>query len=250
MITLKIHAKMEIHRESRKETMKTLVIIAHPDIAESSSQGHFLNAVAERKDVTLHHLENCYPEGNIDVTAEQELLKQHDRIIFQFPFYWYSSPALLKQWQDEVLTDGFAHGKNGTALVEKEFGLVLMIGISGNEYQAGGKELFSINELTKPYQAVAYKTGMTYLKPLTIFQFAYMTEIEKMGALINYQQMLTMEKESSLEVRSKWLITQLRETNKNTLDTGDEETLIHATELIEENSDTIEELKIVLEQMY
>ncbi|WP_106495788.1 NAD(P)H-dependent oxidoreductase [Lentibacillus sp. Marseille-P4043] len=230
--------------------MKTLVIVSHPDILESSSQQYFLNSVPDKEDVTIHHLEKTYPNGKIDVAKEQELLNQHDRILFQFPFYWYSSPALLKHWQDEVLAYDFAHGKKGNALVGKEFGLILMIGVNESDYQAGGKEQFSISELTKPYQAMAYKTGMIYLKPLSIFQFSFMTEEEKMEMLVAYQQMLTNENDSSLESREKWLIKQLKNTDKATLKSGDDTTLIHAIDLIEENRETIDELKLVLEQMY
>lgn len=229
--------------------IKTLVIISHPDISESSTQQYFLNSTPENEGITTHHLETAYPDGKIDVVKEQELLQKHDRILFQFPFYWYSSPALLKQWQDEVLTDGFAYGKRGKSLVGKEFGLILAIGISESEYQAGGNELFSINELTKPYQAMAYKTGMTYLKPLPVFQFAYMNEDRKIDLLIEYQQMLTREKDDSLDVKEKWLIKQLEKTNKATLKSGDVDILTHAIRLIDENRITIDELKVVLDQM-
>ncbi|MDY0407249.1 NAD(P)H-dependent oxidoreductase [Virgibacillus sp. 179-BFC.A HS] len=119
--------------------MKTLVIISHPEIGDSSSQQFLLSAVPKDKDVTIHHLESVYPDGNIDTVKEQKLLKQHDRILFQFPFYWYSSPALLKQWQDDVLTEGFAYGPRGSMLAGKEFGLVLAIGVKNSEYQAGGR---------------------------------------------------------------------------------------------------------------
>src|SRR5699024_11374121 len=82
--------------------------------------------------------------GKIDVEREQQLLKDNDRVIFQFPFYWYSSPAFLKQWQDEVLTEGFAHGGAQGELAGKEFGLIFMLGVHEREYQAGGRELYTI----------------------------------------------------------------------------------------------------------
>ena len=78
--------------------MKTLVILSHPEIKESGSQQYLLSSIPENKNITVHHLESIYPDFNIDVEKEQELLKRHDRIIFQFPFYWYTAPALLKKW--------------------------------------------------------------------------------------------------------------------------------------------------------
>lgn len=124
--------------------MKTLVIISHPEISESGSQQFLLSSIPESESVKVHHLEGAYPDSQIDVAAEQQLLKQFDRILFQFPFYWYSSPPMLKQWQDEVLTYGFAYGKNGHALSGKEFGLVLSVGIKESEYKQEVKK-FSVS---------------------------------------------------------------------------------------------------------
>lgn len=229
--------------------MKTLVIISHPEISESGSQQFLLSSIPNSESIKVHHLEGIYPDGKINAAAEQELLKQFDRILFQFPFYWYSSPPMLKQWQDEVLTYGFAYGKNGHLLSGKEFGLVLSVGIKESEYQAGGREAFSINELTKPFQAVAVKTGMTYLKPFVIYQFPYMTEDQKLTLLIDYQQAVTRKADDSLMAREKWIIEELKKTKKETLAPGDYLLMQHAVDLIEENRDTIDGLKVVLDEM-
>src|SRR5699024_11711673 len=69
----------------------------------------------------------------------------------------------------------------GNVLNGKEFGLVFVVGIREQEYQAGGRELFSISELMRPFQAMAHKTGMTYIKPMPIFQFNYLTEAERLN---------------------------------------------------------------------
>src|SRR5699024_3648819 len=156
--------------------MKTLLIISHPSILESSSQQFLLCAVPQNEQVTVNHLEAAYPDGKVDVEREQQLVNDHDRVILQLPFYWYSSHSSLRQWQDEVLTQGFAHGGAQGELAGKEFGLIFMLAVHEREYHAGGRELYTISELTKPFQAMAHKTGMVYLKPLTVFQFAYMTD--------------------------------------------------------------------------
>ncbi|KAK3091966.1 hypothetical protein FSP39_024048 [Pinctada imbricata] len=41
-----------------------------------------------------------------DVTDEQDKLRQADLVIFQFPLYWSSVPAILKGWFDRVLEKG------------------------------------------------------------------------------------------------------------------------------------------------
>lgn len=224
--------------------MKTLVILSHPELDESSSQQFLLHSVPESSTITIRHLEAIYPDGKIDVEAEQESLRKHDRIFFQFPFYWYSSPPLLKKWQDEVLTEHFAYGYRGDKLNGKEFGLILVIGVSEREYQAGGEEGFSISELTAPFRALAKKTRMQYMKPLSIFQFPYMQEEERMKVLIQYQQWLMLKNPDSLKEREEWMIQELKNTDQETLPENSEFVVEQVIELIEDNRLELDELRM------
>lgn len=227
--------------------MKTLIILSHPEVDESGSQQFLIQSITNPplENVTLHILEKTYPDGIIDIKSEQQLLREHDRIIFQFPFYWYSSPPLLKKWQDEVLTEHFAFGYRGNKLEKKELGLVLSIGVAEKDYQSGGQEGYSISELTKPFQAMAKKTKMIYLKPLTIFQFPYKSEQEKMKLLIEYQQYVTLSKPDSLKSREEWLIQRLAETSDQKLP-GETAPFIleQVVELIEDNRMELDELRM------
>ncbi|MFI5938153.1 NAD(P)H-dependent oxidoreductase [Actinoplanes sp. NPDC051494] len=45
-----------------------------------------------------------------DVVAEQEKLLWADTVIFQFPMWWYTMPAILKGWVDRVFSFRFAYG--------------------------------------------------------------------------------------------------------------------------------------------
>lgn len=230
--------------------MKTLVIISHPEINDSGSQQYLLSSVPQTEDVTIHHLEGTYSASQpIDVEKEQQLLAAHDRILFQFPFYWYSSPPMLKRWQDEVLLEGFAYGKRTHKLSGKEFGLILVVGVPEKEYQAGGREGFAISALTTPFQAIARKTGMEYLKPLVIFQFPYMKEHEKMALLIRYQQMLTGNKSDSLKAREEWIVEQLEQTDRNLLGATGDLVLEEVLSTIEDNRLTLDELEMLLDNM-
>lgn len=231
-------------KREERTTMKTLVIISHPEIGESSSQQYLLHSLPESENITVHHLERTYPNGEVDIKREQELLKAHDRILFQFPFYWYSSPPLLKKWEDEVLEEHFAYGYKGNKLKGKECGLVLVIGNPEKEYQAGGIEGFSLSELTTPYRALAMKTQMEYIKPLAIYQFQYMKETEKMKLLVQYRQWLTMENPDSLKDREEWMIQELEKTEKNTLPENASFILDQAIEIIEENRMELDELRL------
>ena len=99
----------------------------------------------------MRYLYDLYPDGRIDVVAEQAALTAVDRIVLQFPMYWYSSPALLKQWQDDVLTYGWAYGSTGRALAGKE----LLVAVSTGADSYGRGDSYSVNELLLPFQATA-----------------------------------------------------------------------------------------------
>ena len=71
--------------------------------------------------MTVHDLYEAYPDLDIDVAREKALLLAHDVIVWQHPFFWYSTPAILKEWQDLVLEFGWAYGPGGTALRGKLF---------------------------------------------------------------------------------------------------------------------------------
>lgn len=108
--------------------MKTLVITSHPDIQDDSIQKFLKYSIPLSDEVIYHHLESIYSFGEINVKREKELLRNCQRIIFQFPFYWYSALAILKHWVDEVLTEGFDYGLNRFPLKGREFGLVMTLG--------------------------------------------------------------------------------------------------------------------------
>ncbi|MEQ1852663.1 MAG: NAD(P)H-dependent oxidoreductase, partial [Chthoniobacteraceae bacterium] len=95
---------------------RVLILFAHPALEKSRVHRRLAAAVRDLPGVTFRDLYECYPDLHIDAEAEQALLSGHDAIIFQHPFYWYSSPAIVKEWQDVVLQYGFAYGEGGTAL--------------------------------------------------------------------------------------------------------------------------------------
>lgn len=142
---------------------KVLVILAHPNLQASRINKRWAEEIQKYDNVTLHDLYQTYPDGNINVEREQQLLLEHDRIVLQFPFYWYSSPALLKQWQDVVLSYGFAYGSTGTKLHGKELLIAVSSGGGPDEYQAGGRNQYTLSELLRPFQATSNLIGTRYL---------------------------------------------------------------------------------------
>lgn len=134
--------------------MKTLVIVAHPDISQSLINKRWLAELSRYPhQYTVHQLYLAYPDGKIDIAREQQLVEAHDRIVFQFPFYWFSCPPMLKQWMDEVLTFGWAYGsKSGYKAGGKQIALAITAGIDEEEYRAAGKYKYTLKELTAPFE--------------------------------------------------------------------------------------------------
>src|SRR5688572_22076000 len=118
--------------------------------------------------VRFHDLYEEYPGLAIDVRREQALLLGHDVIVFQHPFYWYSSPAILKEWQDLVLEHGWAYGEGGTHLRGKITLNAITAGGPEAAYQKGGYNRFSIRELLAPWDQTAYLCGMKFLAPFAV----------------------------------------------------------------------------------
>lgn len=148
--------------------MKLLVLFAHPKISGSIVQKAMLAAIAGLEHVTIHDLYAAYPDFDINVKAEQQRLLSHDVIVLQHPFYWYSSPAIIKEWQDLVLENGWAYGPGGTRLSGKFLMNAISTGGSSDAYHPEGKNRFEIESLLAPFNQSAHLCSMAYLAPFII----------------------------------------------------------------------------------
>lgn len=145
--------------------MKGLILFAHPAYQRSRANRRMIDAVRTLDDVTVHDLYEAYPDFHIDVSREKRLLLDHDLIVFHHPMYWYSCPALLKEWQDLVLEHGFAYGENGTALQGKSLLSAVTTGGGREAYGPEGFNRFTVGELLRPFEQTAFLCGMRYLPP-------------------------------------------------------------------------------------
>ncbi|HLO12004.1 MAG TPA: NAD(P)H-dependent oxidoreductase [Pseudoneobacillus sp.] len=73
----------------------------------SDLYGMNFNPVASLSDVAVPKNPNDVPE---DIKMEREKVEWADYIIFQFPMWWTSAPAIVKGWFDRVFAAGFAYG--------------------------------------------------------------------------------------------------------------------------------------------
>lgn len=145
--------------------MKTTVFAFHPDLANGSRINASLAKAASEAGFEVRDVYSLYPDFKIDIAAEQAALEASDRIVLQFPIYWYQTPALLKQWFDAVLEYGWAYGSTGNALRGKEVILAASFGAALDDYQLEGRFHTTVEEVLKPIATIQYHTGLLFLEP-------------------------------------------------------------------------------------
>lgn len=151
-----------MEHENVKEKNKVVILLAHPDFSESQANKNLLEAVYNPADVELY---NLYGEKEYTVEDWAKLMSKASFIVFQFPFYWMSAPAKLKQWQDDVLNTL----AKTPAVSGKPFLVVTTTGWSQEAYRSGGKIGFTMDELLRPYQAGITYAGMIWKTPLVVY---------------------------------------------------------------------------------
>lgn len=170
--------------------MKTVINLFHPDYSQSRVNKALADA-AKDKGYEVRNMYDLYPDFKIDVAKEQQVLAGADRVILQFPIRWYSSPALLKQWEDDVLTYGWAYGSKGTALHGKELAIAITVG--ANNYGHDDFVKYTVNELLRPFQATSRLIGTKYLTPFKVMGASSIKDDDLAKAAEDYQAYLANE---------------------------------------------------------
>lgn len=147
---------------------RAYVVAAHPDWQLSRVNRRLFDAAREVASATTLDLYGRYPDYHIDVPAEQARLADADLLVLVHPVQWYSMPALLKLWLDEVLTYGWAYGDGGTALRGKDFWLVATTGGPEDSYHPQSYNRYFFDAFLPPYEQTAALCGMRFLPPLLL----------------------------------------------------------------------------------
>lgn len=147
--------------ENSNDKKEVLILVAHPDIASSKANAAMLQKV---KDLDFVKVINIY-EAPFEPATYAEAFSEAKHIVFQFPFYWASAPHLLKKWCDEIFgaitADLDIKGKTLTVAVT-----------TGSEYEAyrsGGRNMYTMDELLRPYQLLANHSGMVWQTPFVLY---------------------------------------------------------------------------------
>ena len=195
---------------------KILILFAHPAIQKSRINRKLAEAVQNLEWVTFNDLYDNYPDFYIDIVKEQQLLLLHDIIVWHHPFYWYSSPALLKEWFDLVLQYGFAYGENGNALQGKTVFSVITTGGRPGTYSEKDRNKFQINQFLTPFKQSAKLCRMNYLPPFVVHGANSIPEKEVDVWAEKYKKLLTDMRDENftkMDLRGLEYLNEL--TNKN-----------------------------------
>ena len=164
---------------------KVLVILAHDDMKISRVNKRFVQELESCNDVEVRDLKALYPVYKIDIEAEQEAIRKADKVVFQFPMFWFNAPSILKEWMDKVYSLGFAFdvtkdGYQRRELDGREF--MLAVSMGGHEAAYDG-EYKSVDECLTPYIYTAKFCGMRVVEPFYTYRAMQNLSDEKLEEL-------------------------------------------------------------------
>lgn len=169
--------------------MKTTILLFHPHLDQSRVNKALANA-AKDAGFEVRDMYSLYPDFKIDVAKERAVLENADRIVFQFPVYWYSSPALVKQYEDDVFTGNWAYN-GGKALLDHEWLLAVSPGADQDAYQKDGRVHYTMPALLRPYQATSVLIKTKFMTPFISYNASNMSDEElanRAQAYVEYLQ--------------------------------------------------------------
>lgn len=129
-----------------------------------------------------------------DIAAELEKLRRADLVIFSFPLYWFSVPAIMKGWFDRVLVSGYTYGGkrfyDQGGLAGKKAMLAFTLG--GREHMFGPEAIHGeIETMLRPIlRGALWYTGMTVLPPFVAYHIPYLTDEQRREWLERYRERL------------------------------------------------------------
>ena len=143
------------------------LVAAHPHWERSRVNRQLLQAAQSQPQVQVCDLFGRYPDYAIDTAREQRALEAAQLVVLLHPVQWYSMPALLKLWLDEVLALHWAYGERH-ALRGKDLWLVASTGGSEHSYHPQGYNRYFFDAFLPPYEQTAALCGMRFLPPMVL----------------------------------------------------------------------------------
>lgn len=146
-----------------------IVYYAHPGHKYSHVNRFMARAASKIDGITYVDLYRNYPRFDINADVEQQRLRDHDVVLFQFPLFWYSTPSILKEWQDLVLEHGFAYGDHGDELTGKTMMLAVTAAGPEDAYTSGGYQHYPLRDFLRPLEQTARLCNMNFASPYAMY---------------------------------------------------------------------------------
>ncbi|SDO60456.1 NAD(P)H-dependent oxidoreductase [Pseudomonas jinjuensis] len=157
------------------------------DFAERANPDYLVYALEQREGTKNQSIA-------ADIRAELDKLLWADLVIFNFPIYWFSAPAILKGWFDRVLVSGVVYGGkrfyDQGGLAGKQ--ALLTVTLGGREHMFGEDAIHGpLEDMLRPILrgTLAY-TGMQVLPPFVAWHVPYISNDAREGFLRDYQDRL------------------------------------------------------------
>ena len=166
---------------------ETLVMLFHPNFAQSRANRALVEGLRGLNQVELI---DYYAEGQFDSQREVDRLLKAKRLIWQFPLQWYSTPSLMKEWQDQVLTRMvyLKYAEEGSRLLGKPLAVVATAGNLRDAYRSDGSNLFPLEQLLRPLEVTAHRCGLKWRPPHLIYRAHQMQSDELESAVRAYRE--------------------------------------------------------------
>jgi glutathione-regulated potassium-efflux system ancillary protein KefG len=190
---------------------RLFIIFAHPALHKSRVNRQLISSIEDVEDITFHNLYEEYPDFHIDVNREQKLLLEHDIYVWQHPFYWYSSPSIIKEWIDLVMKHGFAYGRTGIALKGKKIFSAITAGGRREVYQEGNMNNFTIPQFLAPFRQTARLCNMIYMPPFVVHGTHLLSEEEIHNAAMDYRRILISLRDQIFSDEEIWSCTYMND---------------------------------------
>jgi NAD(P)H dehydrogenase (quinone) len=138
--------------------------------------------------------EHAFATGghSTDVTAEQAKVAAADLVLFHFPVWWFSMPAILKGWVDRVFSRGFAYSAGrkyeSGHFKGKRAMLCITTGTASTLYEPNGIDGDLHHVLWPIHNGILAYTGFTVLPPFAAWMPARVSAVERQGYLAAYAE--------------------------------------------------------------
>lgn len=179
-----------------------LILFAHPALQKSRVNRRLIRYVQDIEDVTFHDLYEAYPDFHIHVTHEQALLVKNDIIVFHHPLFWFSVPAILKEWMDLVLQHMWAYGRKGQALRGKKLLSVISTGGRESLFSENSYNRHTMGQFLNSISQTAYVCSMDYLPPFVVHGTHTITEQEIAHHGENYRKVITALRDGTIDLEA------------------------------------------------